>query len=504
MTAILIEFSFAGFAAVVGIAVGWWLRGHGTTDSEHADEETRRARDVLGRLHDLAARVAADVGEHSSRVEEINEELASGEARETNVVVSAVHKLVQANDQMQRQLATAEQRLQEQARQIQSHATEARTDALTALANRRAFDDRVERCVADFNATGKTFSIIMLDVDHFKNFNDTHGHRAGDEVLRGVGHLLRANTPDGGLPSRYGGEEFAIVLPGTTAAEAIPQAEKVRKAIDGTDFRFESNTFHVSVSVGVSNLLEWEDVAMMIERSDKALYTSKATGRNRTHWHDGQQIYPVNQPAEQTTVEPEAKVEAPKPDKKPETAVKQPETTTEKPKGICDGATFCRVLGHRLAEWRRGGTEPSILFIRIDDYQSVVSARGEQVGRRILDTTMQFLQAAIRDMDLVAHYETTTFALLMPGAGLQNAVAAGERLRRAIGRCVLPADDGQLRFTVSVGGAEAAGTDDTRKLLERAQEALGAAAKSGGDCSYFHNGQWSETALATLDKIKAS
>ena len=523
MPIMLIDFAFASFVVTIGVALGWWLHSR-RAGRRQASEETRHARDVLGRLHDLAARVAADVGEHSSRVEEINEELTSTESSDTDVVVTAVQKLVEANDQMQAQLCSAEDKLQEQARQIKSHATEARTDALTGLANRRAFDDETTRLFAEFQRRGQTFSIVMIDVDHFKKFNDTHGHQAGDEVLRGVGRVLQKSTRGTAVAARYGGEEFAVILPGTSVTDATVAAERVRRAIADTDFHFQGNTLRVTVSVGVADLIRGEDIAAMIERSDVALYTSKAAGRDRTHWHDGQQAHPVNQETEQPQVEPEV----PKPEEAesepvqspPEDSLQQPEPATEQPTaekptdstedpddqlhGFCDGATFCRVVDHRLAEWRRGGEPPSILFIRVDDYQRIVSARGKQVGDQILKTTTQFLNAAIRDMDLAAHYEASTFALLLPGAGLVNAVGAGERLRKAIARCSIPADDGELQFTVSIGGAEATADDDIRRLLERGQQALGAAVKSGGDCSYFHNGQWSETLKSTMQQANAS
>src|SRR5690606_22805629 len=103
-----------------------------------------------------------------------------------NAVVDAVAKLLEANQQMQTQLATAEARLRDQAQQMESVEAQARTDALTGLANRRAFDDFIARQQAEFRRDNRPATVMMLDVDKFKLFNDTHGHQAGDEVLRGV------------------------------------------------------------------------------------------------------------------------------------------------------------------------------------------------------------------------------------------------------------------------------------------------------------------------------
>ena len=141
--------------------------------------DARHAAEVLMHLQELATRVAVDVDEHSAQVEEINEELTCVERHEANKIVDVVAKLIQANQHMQEKLATTEDKLREQAQEIQIHAAEARTDALTLLANRRAFDDELGRRIAEFSRHGRTFSLIMADVDHFKKFNDAHGHQAG-------------------------------------------------------------------------------------------------------------------------------------------------------------------------------------------------------------------------------------------------------------------------------------------------------------------------------------
>ena len=173
-----------------GISWLWWSRWVRKAIAP-ARAEARHAAEVLVRLQELAVRVAFDVDEHSSRVEEINQELTSEHGSETTIIVDIVAKLVQANQNMNQKLASTEVRLRQQASEIQTHAAEARTDALTMLANRRAFDDELARRVAEFRRQGRTFSLIMADVDHFKEFNDAHGHQAGDEALCGVAKLLR-------------------------------------------------------------------------------------------------------------------------------------------------------------------------------------------------------------------------------------------------------------------------------------------------------------------------
>src|SRR6185503_7619557 len=106
-----------------------------------------------------------------------------------------------------------------------------RTDALTGLANRRAFDDELNRRFAEWQRRKTMFSLLILDVDHFKKFNDTHGHQAGDAVLTGVAATLRQTFREMDLVARYGGEEFAAILPVTNLTEALRAAERARAAI---------------------------------------------------------------------------------------------------------------------------------------------------------------------------------------------------------------------------------------------------------------------------------
>ena len=115
--------------------------------------------------------------------------------------------------QLQNRLAQAEKQIAAQAADLRSYETEARTDSLTGLANRRAFDDEMQRRFAEWQRRRTPFSLMILDIDHFKQFNDSHGHPAGDEVLRNVGKVLVKTARQMDLPCRYGGEEFAVILP---------------------------------------------------------------------------------------------------------------------------------------------------------------------------------------------------------------------------------------------------------------------------------------------------
>ncbi len=514
------ELLFALIVALIGAATGWCLRGGGPQDkSKKESREIRYAREVLGRLHELAAHVAADVGEHTSRVEEINEELLSSGAQDADGVVSAVDRLLKANNRMQEQLATADEKLRMQAEQIESKAMEARTDVLTGLANRRAFDHEMALRLAEFQRYGRTFSVIMIDVDHFKRFNDTYGHQAGDAVLQGLGRVLRNQARDMDMVARYGGEEFAVVLPRTAVSDASPAAERIREAIEATPFHFQGTDLNVTVSMGVAELLSGESVPSLIQRADAALYASKQASRNHVCWHDGEAAQPLSarqespssgQQSESAPAEQPPQPAAPAPERsggdQPAATfdeagpVAKPEPRQGDPQEPCDRAAFERCLRRRLEDWRQGGLAPAVLLVRLDDHRKITSVHGEESGELALRTVRQLLEAAIPGMELLTRYNVETLAVLILGANLGSTVDMAKRLREAVARCRVPVGGAQLQFTVSVGAVAAMYEDKSSEMLRRSEEALEAALKSGGDCSYFHNGEWSEL----VDKAQQS
>jgi diguanylate cyclase len=475
--------------AALGVLAGWGLHyrvagGDGGAESE----EVRRAREVLARLHELALGVAADVGKHHSRVEEINEELISSEMDDPETVMTAVDKLVQANNRMQQQLAVAEEKLQQQAEQIVSHATAALTDPLTGLANRRAFDDAMVRCLRRFLDSAESFSVTMIDVDHFKQFNDTYGHQAGDEVLRGVARVLRANAGPNDLVARYGGEEFALIHRNTPLGEATDGVDRIRKLIDAATFDYDGTELRVSATFGVAEILQGDDAASLVARADEALYVGKEAGRNCTYWHDGEKVYAVRRHSAD--------------DGQRARWGDSNANDTHLPCDLVDRIGFSSAMDDALDKWRVDGAAPSVLLIQVDGFSEIVANLGTQAATVTIGATLQFLKAATRESDQIGHYGAETFAMLLPDTSPARATGVAERLRKAIADCRLPVDGTELRFSISLGGAEATTGDDSAQLLIRAQKALDAANRAGGNCTYFHNGQWSEPASEAACSIE--
>lgn len=160
---------------------------------------------------------------------------------------------------------------------------QATKDYLTGLSNRRHFLERGEVELAHVRRYGNTLSLLMLDVDHFKRINDTHGHKAGDIVLQKLSHILRDTLRTVDLIGRMGGEEFVVILPDADLQQAVEVAERLREIVAATDVMREGELpLHFTVSIGVVTLKE-KDVSLdtMLNLADRALYEAKTTGRNK-------------------------------------------------------------------------------------------------------------------------------------------------------------------------------------------------------------------------------
>jgi diguanylate cyclase (GGDEF)-like protein len=153
-------------------------------------------------------------------------------------------------------------------------------DALTGLGNRAMFEERIAAEVGLRIRSGDPLSCIVLDVDHFKQFNDTHGHAFGDQVLRKIGQVITEICRVEDVACRYGGEEFVILAPRTTAQQAGRLAERMRVAIAGKALSRNDESIRVTCSFGVAEAADTYDRSLF-ERADKALYYSKQQGRNR-------------------------------------------------------------------------------------------------------------------------------------------------------------------------------------------------------------------------------
>jgi two-component system cell cycle response regulator len=155
-------------------------------------------------------------------------------------------------------------------------------DGLTQIANRRHFNEFLEREIARAARHLRPLSLVMLDVDHFKNVNDEHGHLAGDRVLCGIAGVIAGEVRRDELLARCGGEEFAIVLPETPIEGASQFCERIRKLVEDATFSYDEESLRVTISLGATTMIPGDTLDSFVARADALLYNAKAGGRNRT------------------------------------------------------------------------------------------------------------------------------------------------------------------------------------------------------------------------------
>ncbi len=192
--------------------------------------------------------------------------------------------MVEQNNQLEQKLASSSSQIQELQSTLDVVRKESLTDGLTGISNRKSFDERIQEEIKLSEKEHTKLSLLMIDIDFFKSFNDNYGHQTGDQVLKLVAHTLINGVKGRDMAARYGGEEFAILLPETPLSAAKRVADGLRERIANKEIINRATGVHlgqITISVGVSEHQKGENVDNLIERADKALYKAKELGRNR-------------------------------------------------------------------------------------------------------------------------------------------------------------------------------------------------------------------------------
>lgn len=264
-------------------------------ESRAIRETSERARAALAKILELLDAVGSETNRYGTALAGFQGELDQPlSLEELRAVVAAIaietSAILDRQNRLQSHLLDSSQRLAEMRVSLDTARREAMTDGLTGLANRKAFDQALAEAAGSAQSEGLPLSLLMVDIDHFKAFNDTHGHLVGDHVLRLVARALTECIKGRDTAARYGGEEFAIVLPNTTLANAAKVAEQVRSTVGSRQIVNRSRSVAygtVTLSVGVAQYRPGEALSDVIRRADAALYTAKRGGRNRIALEDG-------------------------------------------------------------------------------------------------------------------------------------------------------------------------------------------------------------------------
>jgi diguanylate cyclase len=276
-------------SVTIGIVVGIMLgRGRGKSkEAETAPPEQRMLLKMLSDVLGAADHIASNVKDHNTKLQQEVQEVDHLDVSEEmktikQAILQRMSALLTSNMHLQEDLICTRYRLEEQAQEVDTARQEARRDELTSVANRRAFNEKLHLLLDDWRRQSEPFVLILADLDQFKWVNDSHGHQAGDRVLKAAGEALKKLVREGDFVGRYGGDEFAILLPTTDQATGTKIARNLCSGIADSAFAVavRGGEVAISFSMGVAVPREGDSDESILQRADQALYRSKRAGRN--------------------------------------------------------------------------------------------------------------------------------------------------------------------------------------------------------------------------------
>lgn len=262
---------------------------------QQIEKSMQGVRDLLLGLADVIVSTQKASGRATTAftsAKDIIHNLDSGQPRgladAQRVLVGEIDRILQSNADLHSELNRANQGITKQREQIEELRVQARIDALTRIPNRAALDEHLKEYIGLWRRSQLSFCLLLLDIDHFKNVNDEHGHVNGDRILRGVASRIVASVRGNDFPARFGGEEFAVLLPGTRLTEAMIVAERIRQDVGKTKFKMDGKIIRITISGGLTECGGTMSAKDVMTAADAMLYQAKNGGRNRIAYH-GQQ-----------------------------------------------------------------------------------------------------------------------------------------------------------------------------------------------------------------------
>ncbi len=261
---------------------------------KEVEQERKKTVEALQGMLRSTEQLSEDVTHHNDELRSVEVKVGAIDNDDDLLAVQSallekISAVVESNRRMEDDLVVTRYQLESQAQELDETRVEARTDSLSGLNNRKSFDESIKFAVSQFNRKDVPFALLLADIDHFKRINDTHGHQSGDQVVGHLGKLFQDLCRSQDHVSRYGGDEFAILLLGASCEQARNAAGRIRNAIESANFDVGSDQGRVAVTVsmGMAFACKGDSVDSVFERADKALYKSKSGGRNQIHiWNN--------------------------------------------------------------------------------------------------------------------------------------------------------------------------------------------------------------------------
>lgn len=253
------------------------------------DDTCQRLQDSVARLLTRLDELTEDTGKYGAHLARFEEELDRPRGLEAirrllSGILAQTRAMQERTSKLEVEFADTSRRMAGLRADLASAQRDAHTDALTGIGNRKHFDRALVLAAQEALEAGEPLALLLIDIDHFKRFNDAHGHQIGDQVLRVVAQSLTRSIKGRDVATRYGGEEFALILPRTDAGGARELAEQIRATIANGRIRLRQSRRclgGVTVSIGAAAYVRGEPLTRLLRRADQALYMAKGMGRNQ-------------------------------------------------------------------------------------------------------------------------------------------------------------------------------------------------------------------------------
>lgn len=270
----------------VGLLIGRAMTLRNLPRRLHEDREQviQAMQAVLESTHQLRA----DVDTHNSELVTVEKEVCGVSAAEElesarQSLLHRINTVVTSNKRLEDDLVVTRYKLEEKAQELDKTRAEARTDFLSGLGNRKSFDETFQFVLSQYKRKQAPFALLLSDVDGFKQLNDTHGHQAGDQVISQLGERLGQLCRGHDIITRYGGDEFALILRQIDSAEALRVAKRISEGVAHEEFELSPGrgTVAITMSIGVALPQPHDTMETLFARADQALYQAKAKGHNQ-------------------------------------------------------------------------------------------------------------------------------------------------------------------------------------------------------------------------------
>jgi diguanylate cyclase (GGDEF)-like protein len=338
----------------------------------------------------------------------------------------------------------------------EAHKEEIVIDPLTRVLNRRGLEHDIAQRMMQHEVNNSPDCLAIIDIDHFKHFNDRYGHQTGDAILAAVAQTLKRVLRDNDSIARYGGEEFALLLSSDSLEQNQQIAERMRTTIESTVFEHDGLKHRLTVSIGMAQIMQKEDISAVFQRADAALYCSKESGRNCAHHHNGSQTHPFGDGLVVLEIDvPEHKLMARQPQE-----LYGDETT-----GLPTLKVFVEEFRRRAAEAQRYDFDMTLALIAVRDYRESYDQRAQN---HVLRTVARLIGSVIRESDLVARYSQNQFCVLLPWTSHEQSMIPLGRLQQNAA-AYKDAQYAHISFEVAIGVAQVLAGDHAGAVFQRAE-----------------------------------